>query len=150
MNIEGERLTGVKYEHQGRGCSNYRLRRCCLTLLLGMMWAPSVSINAFKAPEARRIFYWHVPSAWAAMIAFGMLFVGSIYWFFKRSDWAWRLHVASSEAGLATGLSMHHFRMYLGCCRMGGSMGLDRCPPQHICSANLAFTVLGFSPTLAT
>ena len=69
-----------------------------------MVWAPSVSINAFKAPEAQRIFYWHVPSAWAAMIAFGMLFVGSIYWFFKRSEWAWRLHVASSEAGLATGL----------------------------------------------
>ena len=75
-----------------------------LTLWLGMVWAPSVSINAFKAPEAQRIFYWHVPSAWAAMIAFGMLFVGSIYWFFKRSEWAWRLHVASSEAGLATGL----------------------------------------------
>ena len=75
-----------------------------LTLWLGMMWAPSVSISAFKAPEAQRIFYWHVPSAWAAMIAFGMLFVGSIYWFFKRSEWALRLHVASSEAGLATGL----------------------------------------------
>ena len=75
-----------------------------VTLWLGMMWAPSVSISAFKAPEAQRIFYWHVPSAWAAMIAFGLLFVGSIYWFFKRSDWAWRLHVASSEAGLATGL----------------------------------------------
>ena len=74
-----------------------------LTLWLGIMWAPSVSISAFKAPEAQRIFYWHVPSAWAAMIAFGLLFVGSIYWFFKRSDWAWRLHVASSEAGLATG-----------------------------------------------
>ena len=75
-----------------------------LTFWLGMEWAPSVSINAFQAPEAQRIFYWHVPSAWAAMIAFGMLFVGSIIWFFKRKEWAWRLHVASSEASLATGL----------------------------------------------
>ena len=75
-----------------------------LTFWLGMTWAPSVSIDAFKAPEAQKIFYWHVPSAWAAMIAFGMLFVGSLVWFFKRSEWAWRLHVASSEAGLATGL----------------------------------------------
>ena len=75
-----------------------------LTFWLGMEWAPSVSINAFQAPEAQRIFYWHVPSAWAAMIAFGMLFVGSIIWFFKRKEWAWRLHVARSEAGLATGL----------------------------------------------
>ena len=36
-----------------------------LTFWLGMEWAPSVSINAFQAPEAQRIFYWHVPSAWA-------------------------------------------------------------------------------------
>ena len=75
-----------------------------LTLWLGFMWAPSVSINAFKAPEAQRIFYWHVPSAWAAMISFTLLFVGSIIWFFKRKEWAWRMHVASTEAGLATGL----------------------------------------------
>ena len=75
-----------------------------LTLWLGFMWAPSVSISAFKAPEAQRIFYWHVPSAWAAMISFTLLFVGSIIWFFKRKEWAWRMHVASTEAGLATGL----------------------------------------------
>ena len=59
--------------------------------------------QCFQGTRAQRIFYWHVPSAWAAMIAFGLLFVGSIYWFFKRSDWAGD-HVASSEAGLATGL----------------------------------------------
>ena len=92
MNIKGEAVAIVG------------LTGAAITLWLGMMWAPSVSIAAFKAPEAQRIFYWHVPSAWAAMIAFGMLFVGSIMWFFKRSEWAWRLHVASSEAGLATGL----------------------------------------------
>lgn len=75
-----------------------------LTLWLGLSWAPSVSIDAFEAPIAQRIFYWHVPSAWAAMIAFTLLFIGSSVWFFKRSEWAWRLHVASSEAGLATGI----------------------------------------------
>ena len=75
-----------------------------LTLWLGFMWAPSVSIDAFKAPEAQRIFYWHVPSAWAAMISFTTLFIGSVVWFFKRSEWAWRMHVASTEAGLATGM----------------------------------------------
>ena len=47
-----------------------------LTLWLGLTWAPSVSIDAFEAPIAQRIFYWHVPSAWAAMIAFSFLFVG--------------------------------------------------------------------------
>ncbi|MDP6870068.1 MAG: hypothetical protein QGI21_04780 [Candidatus Poseidoniaceae archaeon] len=74
------------------------------TLLLGLTWAPSVSIEAFEAPNAQRIFYWHVPSAWAAMLAFSFLFLGSSVWFFKRKEWGWRLHIASSEAGLATGL----------------------------------------------
>ena len=41
------------------------------TLLLALLWAPSVSINAFESPAAQRIFYWHVPAAWAAFIAFG-------------------------------------------------------------------------------
>ena len=55
-----------------------------LTLWLGLSWAPSVSIDAFEAPIAQRIFYWHVPSAWAAMIAFTLLFIGSSVWFFKK------------------------------------------------------------------
>jgi len=80
------------------------LAGCALTLWLGFTWVPSVSITAFEAPSAQRIFYWHVPSAWAAMLSFAMLFVGSAAWFFKRREWGWRLQVASSEAGLATGL----------------------------------------------
>ena len=110
----------------GRNIAMLGLVGAGITLMLGLSWAPSVSISAFKAPEAQRIFYWHVPSAWAAMIAFTMLFVGSTFWFFKRSEWAWRLHVASSEAGLATGLVMtrsekcynHWLRARLSrCCR---------------------------------
>ena len=72
-----------------------------LTLYLAFNWAPSVDINAFQSPEAQRIFYWHVPAAWAAFIAFGVLFVGSGLWFFKRSPLGWKLHIAGSEAGLA-------------------------------------------------
>ena len=75
-----------------------------LTLGLAFLKAPSVSINAFESPDAQRIFYWHVPAAWAAFIAFGFLFVGSAMWFFKRSNLGWRMHVAGAEAGLATGL----------------------------------------------
>ncbi|MDA8530089.1 hypothetical protein N9M83_00900 [Candidatus Poseidonia alphae] len=74
------------------------------TMVLAFLWAPSVSINAFESPAAQRIFYWHVPSAWAAFIAFGALFVGSAGWMFKRSELMWRIHIAGSEAGLATGL----------------------------------------------
>ena len=75
-----------------------------LTLWLGLVWAPSVSIDAFEAPIAQKIFYWHVPSAWAAMIAFTLLFIGSLAWFVKRKEWGWNLHVASAEASLAFGL----------------------------------------------
>ena len=75
-----------------------------MTLGLAFLKAPSVSINAFESPDAQRIFYWHVPAAWAAFIAFGFLFVGSALWFFKRSDLGWRMHVAGAQAGLATGL----------------------------------------------
>ena len=74
------------------------------TLLLALLWAPSVSIDAFESPAAQRIFYWHVPAAWAAFIAFGALFIGSGGWLFRRSEWMWRLHVAGAEAGLACGL----------------------------------------------
>ena len=75
-----------------------------LTLILALKWAPSVSIDAFSAPVAQRIFYWHVPSAIAAYIAFGVLFVGSALWIFRRSALGWRLHVAGAEASLACGL----------------------------------------------
>ena len=71
---------------------------------LAFLWVPSVPNDAFESPEAQRLFYWHVPSAWMAMIAFGVLFVGSALWFVRRSALGWRLHVAGSEAGLATGL----------------------------------------------
>ena len=75
-----------------------------LTLVLALKWVPSVSIDAFSSPIAQRIFYWHVPSAIAAYIAFGVLFVGSALWMFKRSPLGWRLHVAGAEASLACGL----------------------------------------------
>ena len=74
------------------------------TLYLAFNWAPSVDINAFNSPDAQRIFYWHVPAAWAAFIAFSVLFAGSALWFFKRSPLGWRMHIAGAEAGLACGL----------------------------------------------
>ena len=74
------------------------------TLYLAFNWAPSVDINGFNSPDAQRIFYWHVPAAWAAFIAFSVLFAGSALWFFKRSPLGWRMHIAGAEAGLACGL----------------------------------------------
>ena len=62
-----------------------------VTLYLAFNWAPSVNIEAFESPEAQRIFYWHVPAAWAAFIAFAVLFIGSAMWMFKRSPTGWKL-----------------------------------------------------------
>jgi len=90
-----------------------------LTLGLALLKAPSVSINAFESPDAQRIFYWHVPAAWAAFIAFGFLFVGSAMWFFKRSNLGWRMHVAGAEAGLATGLMTAWSGMVWGAAEWG-------------------------------
>ena len=71
-----------------------------VTLVLGFTYAPSVDTEAMNAPFAQRIFYWHVPAAWASFIAFSCLFVGSLAWFLKRSEWGWNLHCAGSEIGL--------------------------------------------------
>ena len=46
-----------------------------ITLYLAFNWAPSVNINAFESPESQRIFYWHVPAAWAAFIAFAVCYL---------------------------------------------------------------------------
>jgi heme exporter protein C len=74
------------------------------TLLLGFFWAPLVTSEGWSAREAYRILYWHVPVAWNSYIAFGMLFVGSLAWFWKRREWGWRLHIIGAELGLLYGL----------------------------------------------
>ena len=75
-----------------------------VTIWLGFMWAPSVSSDAFNDPYAQKIFYWHVPAAWASFIAFALLFVGSLMWFWKRSEWGWHLHSSAAELGAIFGL----------------------------------------------
>ncbi len=75
-----------------------------LTLILGFIHAPTVDTEAMNAPYAQKIFYWHVPAAWSSFIGFSCLFVGSLAWFWKRSEWGWNLHCAGAEIGLLFGL----------------------------------------------
>tara|TARA_B100001996_G_scaffold45139_1_gene32582 strand:+ start:268 stop:996 length:729 start_codon:yes stop_codon:yes gene_type:complete len=72
--------------------------------LLGLFYAPSVSSEEWNAPEAYRIIFWHVPAAWTSFITFGMLFVGSLGWMWKRKEWAWKLSGVSAELSLLFGL----------------------------------------------
>ena len=101
---------------------------------------PSVSLEAFESPAAQRIFYWHVPAAWAAFIAFGALFVGSAGWLFKRS-----VGVEASRRRLG-GRSRNRFDgglvgLCLGCRRMGHTVGLDRRPTQHVWLAHALLSI---------
>ena len=74
------------------------------TLILALLWAPSVSIDAFESPAAQRIFYWHVPAAWSAFIAFGALFVGSAGGCLNAQNGCGAFMSLARKQGLATGL----------------------------------------------
>src|SRR5258707_1010921 len=50
--------------------------------------------------DAQRIFYYHVPAATAASILFGINFLASIWYLWKRNPQADALAVAGAEVGL--------------------------------------------------
>ncbi len=77
-----------------------------ITAILAFSWAPLVDPNAWNAPEAYRIMYWHVPLAWASFLAFSLLFVGAISWYRSRSEMGWSMVVIGSELGLLFGLGV--------------------------------------------
>ena len=76
------------------------------TLLLGLLWAPPVNPEAWNAPEAYRILFWHVPFAWSSFLAFSVLFIGSVFWYARRSELGWRLICTGSDLGLLFGLGV--------------------------------------------
>ena len=84
------------------------------TLLLGLLWAPSVpscppptqGIQCFFAADAYRILFWHVPFAWSSFLAFCVLFIGSVSWYSRRSEFGWRLICTGSDLGLLFGLGV--------------------------------------------
>ena len=81
------------------------------TLLLGLLWAPSIpscpSVHpCFFAADAYRILFWHVPFAWSSFLAFCVLFIGSVAWYSRRSEFGWRLICTGSDLGLLFGLGV--------------------------------------------
>jgi len=48
----------------------------------------------------QRIFYFHVPSAWVAFLAFTLTFVYSILYLWKKNPWHDRLALCAAEIGL--------------------------------------------------
>ncbi len=50
--------------------------------------------------DVQRIFYFHVPSAWSAFLAFGVVFVASIQWLRTRNPRWDAIAVSSAEVGI--------------------------------------------------
>ena len=93
------RATGVTLTALG-------LSGAAATLLLGLLWAPPVNPEAWNAPEAYRILFWHVPFAWSSFLAFSVLFIGSVFWYARRSELGGRLICTGSDLGLLFGLGV--------------------------------------------
>tara|TARA_B110000438_G_scaffold303719_1_gene366744 strand:- start:6188 stop:6889 length:702 start_codon:yes stop_codon:yes gene_type:complete len=72
-----------------------------LAMVLGFVVAPGA--QGFEG-DSYRIIFWHVPAAWTSFLAFGMLFMGSLAWFWKRSEWGWTLAGVAAELSLLFGL----------------------------------------------
>ncbi len=77
-----------------------------ITAILAFTWVPVVDSEAWNAPDAYRIIFWHVPFAWVSFLAFCLLFIGSISWYRSRSEKGWSMVVVGSELGLLFGLGV--------------------------------------------
>ena len=69
-----------------------------IDLYLIFMWAPTATED--HRFNLQRIFYFHVPIAWVALLAFGVVFVGSVGHLWKQSRWWDALAHSAAEIGL--------------------------------------------------
>lgn len=67
-----------------------------LTVYAALIYAPTERVQG----DVQRIFYFHVPMAWTAYLAFFVVFVASIAYLWKRHPWWDALARASAEVGL--------------------------------------------------
>jgi heme exporter protein C len=69
-------------------------------LYLAFIYAPKVPDFGWAAPNAQKIFYFHVASAWVSYLAFGIVFVCSII-FLKTNNRKWDIiALSSAEIGV--------------------------------------------------
>ena len=67
-----------------------------LALYMAFVFAPTEATMG----DVQRIFYFHMPSAWAAFLAFGVVFVASIQWLrTKQPKWD-AMAVSATEVGI--------------------------------------------------
>jgi heme exporter protein C len=67
-----------------------------LALFMAFLFAPTEATMG----DVQRIFYFHVPSAWAAFLAFSVVFVASVQWLrTKQTRWD-AMAVSATEVGI--------------------------------------------------
>jgi heme exporter protein C len=83
------------------------MKQVIAAVMVLLLIAAAAYAALFVAPTERsmgviqRIFYLHVPSAWAAFMAFFICFIANLQYVFRRQPrWDW-LGVSSAEVGLA-------------------------------------------------
>ncbi len=72
-----------------------------ITLYIGLIQTGSAKF--FTAPNAQKLFYFHVPSGLITYLAFMMVVGGSALYLYNKSDYADRLSKCSAELGLVFG-----------------------------------------------
>jgi heme exporter protein C len=78
-----------------------------LGLIAGLVMGLGVAPRELTQGNVQRIMYLHVPTAWVAYLAFGIVFLASIAYLWRHSDAADRLARASAEAGVVfTGITI--------------------------------------------
>ena len=78
-----------------------------LALALGLVLGLLVAPREITQGNVQRIMYVHVPSVWVAYLAFGVVFVASIAYLWRRAAGADRVAHASAEVGVVfTGITI--------------------------------------------
>ena len=72
-----------------------------ITLYIGLIQIGPAKF--FTAPNAQKLFYFHVPSGLITYLAFMMVVGGSAFYLYNQSDYADRLAKCSAELGLVFG-----------------------------------------------
>ncbi len=76
-------------------------------LVAGLVMGFGIAPREVTQGDVQRIMYLHVPSVWAAYLAFGVVLVASIAYLVRRAEAADRLAHASAEVGvLFTGITI--------------------------------------------
>ena len=75
---------------------------CAVCLTSGLIWGFFFTPNDFRQGATVKIIYLHVPSAWIAINAYLMMFVGSLIWLIRRHH----VSALAAKAAAPIGLTM--------------------------------------------